>query len=156
MTRHRSVLVVVVLAVAAGSFANAAGSTRDAVETEIARLEQLEVRAVLSRDRAVLATLWDKDYVVNNPDNLVVLANAADPTDRPVMAKPRTSFTRHMEHITVRGDVVITMGSETVVPAGDLPNAGNTVTRRYTNIWMKVGGAWKLTARHANEICIRP
>jgi ketosteroid isomerase-like protein len=28
-----------------------------------------------------------------------------------------------------------------------------TVKRRYTNIWMKKDGNWKLVARHANVIC---
>lgn len=121
-------------------------------EEEIKKLEQMEVRAVLTKDTVMLKKLWDKDYVVNNPDNKVVLANA-NPLDRPVLTKARTSFTREVEHITVRGDIVFSMGNETVVPAGDLPKLGQTVKRRYTNIWMKVNGDWKLVARHANVIC---
>ena len=157
-----SVLVVLVLTLAAGcrdrtNPASSAGTTvksdssPDAVEAEIKRLEQMEVRAVLARDRATLEKLWDREYVVNNPQNQIILATP-DPLDRPVLQKPRTSFTREVEHITVRGDIVISMGGETVVPAGDLPRSGETVKRRYTNVWMKVDGAWKLIARHANEI----
>jgi len=112
----------------------------------------MEVRAILTKDTVMLKKLWDRDYVVNNPDNKVVLANA-NPLDRPVLTKPRTSFTREVEHITVRGDIAFSMGNETVVPAGDLPASGQTVKRRYTNIWMKVDGDWKLVARHANVIC---
>jgi hypothetical protein len=122
------------------------------VEDEIRRLEQIEVKAILARDTATLEKLWDKNYVVNNPDNKIVLANA-DPVDRPVLKKPRSSFTREVEQITIRDNIVISMGSETVVPAGDLPKSGQTVKRRYTNIWMKVGDNWKLIARHANEVC---
>lgn len=122
------------------------------IEEEIRRLEQVEVKAVMERDKATLEKLWDKTYVVNNPDNLIVVAGA-NPTDRPVLQKPRASFKREVERITVRGDVVISMGREKVVPSGDLPKAGKTVKRRYTNIWMKVDGGWKLVARHANEIC---
>jgi ketosteroid isomerase-like protein len=122
------------------------------VEGEIKRLEQAEVKAVLAKDTVTLARLWDKDYVVNNPENKIVLANA-DPVDRPVLKRPRTSFTRDVEHIAVTGDIAISMGSETVVPAGDLPDAGKTVKRRYTNIWMKKDGGWRLVARHANAIC---
>ncbi|MEO8353520.1 MAG: nuclear transport factor 2 family protein [Chthoniobacteraceae bacterium] len=122
------------------------------VEDEIRRLEQIEVKAILARDTTTLEKLWDKNYVVNNPDNKIVLANA-DPVDRPVLKKPRSSFTREVEHIAVRDNIVISMGSETVVPASDLPKSGQTVKRRYTNIWMKIGDSWKLVARHANEIC---
>lgn len=162
MKHYAPVLVVfvVVLAVGCGDPADPigsarataeAGSSREDVEREIRRLEQMEVQAVLTRDRATLENLWDAQYVVNNPDNQIVLAKP-DPVDRPVMQKPRTSFTREVEHLTIRGDVVISMGNETVVPAGDLPRSGETVKRRYTNIWMRVDGGWKLIARHANEI----
>ena len=44
-------------------------------------------------------------------------------------------------------------GSETVVPGGNLPRAGQTAVRRYTNIWMRQSGGWKLVARHANVVC---
>jgi hypothetical protein len=112
----------------------------------------MEVQAVLAKDTVTLERLWDKKYVVNNPDNRIVVAGS-NPVDRPVLQKPRTAFTREVEHITVRGDVVISMGGETVVPGGDLPKAGKTVRRRYTNIWTRVDGSWKLIARHANEVC---
>jgi len=122
------------------------------IEKEIRKLEQIEVQAVLAKDTNTLKKIWDKDLVVNNPANKVVLANA-NPVDRPVLKQPRTSFTREVEHIAVRGNIVFSMGSETVVPAGDLPKSGKTVKRRYTNIWLKVDGDWKMVARHANEIC---
>jgi ketosteroid isomerase-like protein len=31
--------------------------------------------------------------------------------------------------------------------------SGQTVKRRYTNIWMKQSAGWKLVARHANVVC---
>jgi hypothetical protein len=120
-------------------------------EAEIRRLEQLEVRAVLARDTATLRTLWDRAYVVNNPDNQIVRAKA-DPVDRPVMQRPRIAMTRTTELVTFRGDFAIAMGVETVVPGGNLPMAGRTVVRRYTNIWMKLPDGWKLVARPANVV----
>ena len=122
------------------------------IEEEIRKLEQMEVHAILSKDTVALKKLWDREYVVNNPNNQIVLAKA-NPVDRPVLNMPRTSFTRNVEHITVRGDIVFSMGSEIVVPAGDDPKSGQPVKRRYTNIWMKVNGDWRLVARHANVIC---
>lgn len=121
------------------------------VEQIIRNLEQAEAKAVLAKDATALEKLWDAGFVVNSPDNRVVLPGKTT-VDRPVMNKPRASFSRAVEHITVRGNIAISMGSETLVPAGDLPRAGQTVQRRYTNIWMKLDGAWKLVARHANEI----
>src|SRR6187399_459580 len=112
----------------------------------------MEVKAVLEKDTITLKKLWDKEYVVNNPDNKVVLA-IPNSVFSPVLNKPRTSFTREVEHITIRGNIAFSMGNETIIPGGDLPKSRQTVKRRYTNVWMKVDGSWKLVARHANEIC---
>jgi hypothetical protein len=122
------------------------------VEDVIKKLEQTEVQAVLDRDVATLETLWDKNYVVHNPENKIVMATA-NPADRPVMSRPRLTFTREVEQITVHDGLAISMGNETVVPTGNSPKSGQTIKRRFTNIWSKVDGQWKLVARHANEIC---
>jgi hypothetical protein len=48
------------------------------------------------------------------------------------------------------------MGLETLVPKTDAPAAGlvagQVTRRRFTNIWKKEGGTWRLFARHANVI----
>lgn len=121
-------------------------------EAEIRGLEQIEVKAVLEKDTVTLLKLWDKDYVVNAPSNRVVFSGKTA-VDRPVMNMSRSSFTREVEQVIIRGDVVFSMGGETVVQTGDQPHSGQPVKRRYTNIWMKKDGNWKLVARHANVIC---
>ena len=130
------------------------GPAPDSVETEIKRLEQMEVKAFLERDIPTLSKLWDAKYVVNNPDNKIVAG--IPPDKRPGLQKPRTSFTREVEQLTVRGDLVISMGGETIVPSDDEPHAGETVHRRYTHVWQRVGGEWKLIARHANVFRVDP
>lgn len=122
------------------------------IETEIKNLEQNEVHAVLNKDTIALRKLWDKDYVVNNPENKIVLAKL-NSVDRPVLQKQRTSFTREVERIIINGDIAISMGKETVVSMENASKSEQTVERRYTNIWMKRDGSWKLVARHANRIC---
>jgi hypothetical protein len=121
-------------------------------EEEIRRLEQLEVRAIVARDRDTLRTLWDSGYIVNNPQG-VIAERGPDATDRPVMQMARVSMTRTTEKVTFRGDFAIAMGSEAIVPGEGQPRAGQTVGRRYTNMWMNQSGAWKLVARHANAVC---
>ena len=121
------------------------------IEAEIKNLEQTEVKALQDKDTNTIKKLWDKDYIVNNPENKIVLAKP-NPLDRPVMQKIRVSFTREVENVLVTGDIAISMGNETVVPA-DGSTHGQTIRRRYTNIWMKKDGSWKLVARHANIIC---
>jgi ketosteroid isomerase-like protein len=118
-------------------------------EAEIKKLEQMEVEAVLKKDTVTLLKLWDKNYVVNAPDNKINFAGKTT-LDRPVLKRSRVSFSLYIEQIIVRGNTVISMGSETVVPTENQPQL---VKRRYTNIWMKQDGSWKLVARHANVIC---
>lgn len=162
MKPYRSVMTIVaslalLVAVCAIAFiaaptAQAGRIQASASEEEIRRLEQLEVQAIVARDRDTLRTLWDAAYVVNNPDNVVVEAKE-DPVDRPVMEKARISMTRMPEKITFRGDFAFSMGSETIVPGEGQPRTGQTVNRRYTNVWMKQAGGWKLVARHASVVC---
>jgi ketosteroid isomerase-like protein len=119
------------------------------VEKEIRILEQQEVQAVLAQDAAALERLWDKAYVVHNPQGKIVPASGSV-MDRPVLQNARASFTREVESIIANGDVVLSMGSETVAA-----QAGEVIKRRYTNIWMRKDGTWKMIARHANRICGR-
>lgn len=122
-------------------------------EAEIRKLEEKERQAVLKKDTLALAQIWDKNFIVNAPVNRVVLAGNGV-AERPVIAQMTySSFTREIEEILVRGDLVFTMGNEVVVPAGDNPRAGQSIKRRYSNVWLKENGNWKLVARHANEVC---
>ena len=140
------------LIVVACFYANILHAQNKDIEAEIRKLEQREVQAVLAKDTITLKTIWDKDYIVNNPENKIVLAQP-NSVNRPVLQNQRTSFTRVAEQILVNGDVVISMGNETLVPVGNIADAGQTVKRRYTHIWMKKGERWQLIARHANKIC---
>ncbi len=122
-------------------------------EAEVRKLEEQERQAVLKKDTAVLRKLWDRYLIVNAPSNRVVISGE-DAVARPVITEMSySSFTREIEQILVRGDVVFCMGNEVVMPASDDPKEGEEVRRRYTNIWMKQSGAWTLVARHASIIC---
>lgn len=127
-------------------------SAQQDIETEIKNLEQMEVKAVLAKDTITLKKIWDENFIVHNPENKIVPA-VANSTNRPVLNRPRSSFTRDVERITVNGDVVLSMGSETVGTAEGTTSLEQIVKRRYTNVWMKKSSGWKLVARHANIIC---
>jgi ketosteroid isomerase-like protein len=121
-------------------------------EAEIRRLEKKEVQAILQKDSATLLQLWDADYIVNSPDNVIYFAGKTT-LDRPVLKRARTSFTREVEHVTIKGTFAFSMGSETVVPIGDQQQSGQIVKRRFTNIWEKQATGWRLVGRHASVIC---
>lgn len=122
----------------------------DAIEKEIRLLEQAQVDYLLQGDTLSISKRWSPDYVVNNPLNQVVNASQG-----PVRRGNRTysSFTRAVERVLIHGQTVITMGAETVVPSGESADAGETIRRRFTDVWMNTTGNWLLVARHANVIC---
>jgi ketosteroid isomerase-like protein len=130
-----------------GAEADAAGS--GAIEQEIRRLDAQEADAVLRGDFAAVDELWADDFIVNNPFNAVGFGREG----RVRMGMTTyTAFLRVPEFVGLRGDVAIVMGHEIVVPKAPSAHAGVTLHRRYTNIWMKTGRGWKLSARHANVI----
>jgi hypothetical protein len=120
------------------------------VEQQIRALEQAQVDLLLRNDVDGMQKNWSKDYVVNNPFNQTVDANAG-PIRRGQLTY--SSFVRNIERVAVHGNTTIVMGSETVVPSGRSSNAGRTIQRRFTDVWMSEEGRWLLTARHANVIC---
>lgn len=124
------------------------------VETEIRRLEQLEVQAVLKNDSAMLLKLWDAHLTVNAPSNTINFAGKTT-LDRPALKMARAAFTREVEHVTVKDAFAFSMGSETVLPSSGQSGTATAIKRRYTNIWEKQASGWKLVARHANEICTK-
>jgi len=122
------------------------------LEETIRSLENQERGAVLAGDTATLERLWSGTMIVNNPqssisaDRGVVLGLVRNGLIR------YSSFERTIEAIRFDGDIAIVMGAELVAPVGDAPHAGQTVHRRFTNIWRRKGTAWEMIARHANVI----
>lgn len=120
-------------------------------EAEVRAMEVLEVQALLQKDIPSLQKIWSPGFMVNAPLNMVFIGGQVELVRAGILNY--ISFIRTVEHVMVLKDVVITMGSETVVPASPDPMAGQTIQRRYTNIWIKEKGDWVLIARHANNIC---
>lgn len=128
-----------------------ANTSSDSAEEGIRRLNAEEVDAFLKNDRAAMARLWSDDFVVTNPLNkLVTKQQVLGMVDSGFLVI--TSFDRQIEYLRVYGDVVVVAGREAVVWGGRMPNAGKSENLRFTAIWMKQGGRWQQTARHANIV----
>jgi ketosteroid isomerase-like protein len=141
------VLTVITMAIPASA---QSAKQKAAIEQEIRKLDLAHAGAILRGDQVALDKLWTEDFRVNNPFNEI------DKADRIRSgAVTYSSFVREAEAVMVHGDTVIVMGREIVVPKGNSPEAGKTINRRYTNIWMKRAGKWRLIARHASVICQR-
>ena len=146
----KKLILLAIGAIILGASSASGQSTQQkaAIEQEIRKLDLAHADAVLRGDLAALDKLWTEDFRVNNPFNEI------DKADRiRTGAVTYSSFVRVPESVLIHGDTVIVMGGETVVPKGNSPDAGKTIKRRYTNIWMKRKGQWRLVARHASVIC---
>ena len=145
----RLILLTAALTVWAPGFASAqTAKQKVAIEQEIRKLDLAHADAILRGDLPALDKLWTEDFRVNNPFNEIDQANRIR-----TGAVTYSSFVREPESVLVHGNTVIVMGREITVQKGSSPQAGKTINRRYTNIWMKRQGKWRLVARHASVIC---
>jgi hypothetical protein len=109
--------------------------------------------AVLAQDADAFETLLASGLVVNSPRNVVSLREQTLGAFRAGTIR-YSAYERKIEFAGVRGDGVVVMGEETVKPIGNAPHAGKTVRRRFTDIWRKEDGAWRLSVRQATIISI--
>jgi len=101
----------------------------------------------------MLTKIMSRNIVVQNPENKIV--KFAQIIERVKNGKINyASFERLIENIDIIDNLGIVMGKEIIRPTGTTTNSGKTVTRRFTNIWIKNDGIWKLTARQATIISI--
>ena len=146
-------LATVVFIFATGLAAGQKVRRNEALEREIRKLDLAHAEAILRRDVDALSKLLAEEVTTNHPTNKIVNESEG------IFELIRTgvinysSFVRVPETFLFYKDMVIVMGNETITPTGKAPGAGQTVRRRYTNIWMKTKGKWLLTVRHAHIIC---
>lgn len=122
-------------------------------ETEIRNLEKQEGEAFAKKDTIALLKLFSPNLVVNSPLNKVFgLADVMNMiSNRKIDVG---SVEKFIEKITFVENIAIVMGYDIVTPQGAMDNAGKTLTRRYTDIWMKDKKSWRLSARQATIISV--
>ena len=138
---------------ATGSASDQSVKRNNALEQEIRKLDLAEADAIHRGDFAALNKLLAEDFTVNSPRNQIV--NGREELYALIRngITNYSSFVREPETVLIHGNTAVVMGSETIKPTGNAPGAGQTVRRRYTNVWMKRNGQWLLTARQASIIC---
>jgi ketosteroid isomerase-like protein len=138
------------------AWAGVRAQSRTSEEDAVRSLDDQERMAALKRDVTALERLWSDQFTVNAPNNEVVVGRRAvlDTFVRSGIIN-FLSFERKIEFVRVDGGFAIVMGAEVVRPAADAPMGGQTINRRFTNIWKKEAGTWRLFARHANVIPAR-
>ena len=141
----------------AGLVASTAAMAQDRRSGEeiVRALDDQEHVAALRRDIPALERLWSEDFVVNAPNNQVVVGrDAVLETFVRAGVINFSSFEREIEFARVDGPFVILMGLETIQPVSSSPSAGlvagQVITRRFTNLWKNEAGTWHLAIRRAN------
>lgn len=123
-------------------------------ETEIRNLEELEGQSWVKKDTATLYQLFSPQLVVNTPLNRYANLQAIKQLTR--LGKIDISYSEKLiEKIAFVNNMAVVMGQDIVKPQGAMQDAGKTVTRRYTDVWEKTQGEWKLIIRQATIISIK-
>lgn len=86
--------------------------------------------------------------VINTPANVVGTVEGTKTIFRAGGLR-YLSFERTIENITFNKDIAIVMGGEVIKPQGKQPNAGKTVSRRFTHVWVFANNSWSIIARQA-------
>ena len=122
-------------------------------ETEIRNLEKLEGESFVKKDTATLFNLFSPQLVVNTPLNRVATLEDIKRLLR-IGKIDLTSSGKNIEKITFINNMAIVMGQDVITPQGAMAGAGKTVTRRYTDVWIKDENSWRLTVRQATNILV--
>ena len=125
-------------------------------ESDIAEVEEIErnlTQSILADDGEAFAAAFGEDCLVHAPNNKINEAKDSIALFNAGLIA-YSSFERHVERRAKLGDYVVTMGEETMVPKGKAPNAGKTVRRRFTDVWGREDGTWKLKLRQATIIAV--
>jgi ketosteroid isomerase-like protein len=131
----------------------AAAIRDDRIAGALAAVDAID-RAAVNDDHAAFAALLADDLAVNNPQNGVSVKGATGQRN----AAGRISYTRYdrvIDYAALRGDMVLLMGEEIVLPKEPTATSAQVVHRRFTDLWALADGRWKLTARQAT-IIVRP
>ena len=157
-TRRHGFLIALLMSCAAPATAawkagnpDVEAASKDArIAAALAAVDAID-RAAIADDHAAFAALLADNLVVNNPQNGVSVRGATAQRN----AAGQISYARYdrvVEYAGLRGDMVILMGEEIVVPKASAEAKSSEVHRRFTDIWRPVDGRWELTARQATVI----
>jgi hypothetical protein len=153
MLRRSAFVLTLLLADVAGAQSTAPSN---AEERAVLDADARQRDAVADVDLAAIEAIAHPNLRVNAPNNRILTRE--DLVRMVGSGEIRNEvFVRVPESVTITGDVAVVMGRETVLPGENseqarLYGAGRRLERRYTNVYLRVDGAWKHLARHANIV----
>lgn len=145
----KTIITFVLLTLAFASIAQ-----KNKIESLIKELDQKNAYIVAHADTTALMNLLAPEFTINRTTGTIV--SGRDKTlelMRHGMVS-YDSFSVETEMVLVKNpELAVSMGSEVVVSGGNRELKGQIVRRRFTHVWIKENGEWKLFARHASNIC---
>ncbi len=141
--------------VSAAALVGAAAPCERPTEANLRAADSEQMRIIIEEDAKAQAELMHPNYLLNGPANVVKRkAELVAMLARGDIGSER--FERTVEGVAITGDVGIVMGSEVVKPS---PNSnlgrlhpGQTLKRRYTNVFLWEDGKWRFLARQASIV----
>ena len=110
-------------------------NAQNVAENKIRKLDNEQKEAYFQRDTATLLKLFSPHVIINGFSNKFE-------TLQDVLSRIRQEgnnmdhYDRIIEKVIFADNTAIVMGNETIKPSGIAVNAGKTVKRRFTNIWI--------------------
>ena len=126
---------------------------QNVAENKIRELDNEQKEAYFRRDTATLLKLFSPHVIINGFSNKFE-------TLQDVLSRIRQEgnnmdyYDRIIEKVIFAHNTAIVMGNETIKPSGIAVNAGKTVKRRFTNIWIPNKKSWQLVARQSTIFSI--
>ena len=140
-----AVLVLTVATVGVGQEQSAKGSHRTSVEETIRKLDSERIQAQIHADATALDRIYAADFIGVGPSGTV--------RTKPQVISDFTSGDLKFQSITT-DDVQVRVYENTAVETGRSTmigqDKGQTVPRdtRFTRVWIKQQGHWRLVANH--------
>jgi ketosteroid isomerase-like protein len=143
---------LLVVALATAPIAAATAKHADP-QSELRAVDEAERAAIAANDVAAMAALAHPNLIINGPNGSVI-----DRTELLRRLQTRdldhASFTRTIEEVRMTGNLGVVMGHEAVVERAT-SRGGNLygtspLERRYTDVFLREDGRWRLIARHSN------
>jgi ketosteroid isomerase-like protein len=147
-----SILICVTTICAIGQVTYHLSKKDSTIVEEIKRRNKYEIQLILRQDSIALKKFYPDDFVVTNAFNQFIDKDKVIERVKTNIIK-YSSIERIFDYFKIHGNTVFVVGREIVVPTIDAArtDAGQTVHRRFTEVWMKRGNVWMKVLRHANN-----
>jgi hypothetical protein len=148
LSRSAASLLAVLLVAAASSAADLSESSLRAADAE-------QMRIIVEGDAKAQSAFMHDNYIINGPSNRILRKPVlVEMLAQGKMASDR--FERTIEGTAITGNVGVVMGREIVRPGAGSELAqrfgASDLKRRFTNVFIFEGGAWRFLARQASVI----